>query len=62
VPPGIAFAKIDATNGKLAGDSCPLVVRETFLAGTQPEPCDEHRGSSEHILGWWRRLRDWFPR
>jgi len=62
VPPGIAFARIDATNGKLAGDGCPLVVRETFLAGTEPAPCDEHRGLSAHVLGWWRRLRDWLPR
>jgi len=62
VPPGIAFARIDATNGKLAGDSCPLVVRETFLEGTLPAPCDEHRGLSDHIRGWWRRFRDWLPR
>jgi len=60
VPEGISFADIDATNGKLAGSSCPLVIRETFLAGTEPERCDEHRGLSDRILEWARRLRGWF--
>jgi len=60
VPGGISFADIDATNGKLARSSCPLVIRETFLAGTEPEWCDEHRGLSDRILEWSRRLRDWF--
>jgi len=60
VPDGVSFADIDATNGKLAGSSCPLVIRETFLAGTEPEQCDEHRGLSDRILEWSRRLRDWF--
>ena len=60
VPGGISFADIDATNGKLARSSCPLVIRETFLAGTEPELCDEHRGLSDRILEWSRRLRDWF--
>jgi membrane carboxypeptidase/penicillin-binding protein len=59
IPDGISFADIDATNGKLAASSCPLVVRETFLAGTEPERCDEHRGLSDRILEWSRRLRDW---
>jgi penicillin-binding protein 1B len=60
VPSGISFADIDATNGKLARSSCPLVIRETFLSGTEPERCDEHRGLSDRILEWSRRLRDWF--
>jgi penicillin-binding protein 1B len=60
VPGGISFADIDATNGKLARSSCPLVTRETFLAGTEPERCDEHRGLSDRLLEWSRRLRDWF--
>ena len=60
VPGGISFADIDATNGKLARSSCPLIIRETFLAGTEPERCDEHRGLSDRILEWSRRLRDWF--
>ena len=59
VPAGISFADIDATNGKLARSSCPLIVRETFLAGTEPEQCNEHRGLSDRILEWSRRLRNW---
>ena len=62
IPSGITFADIDATNGKLAGRSCPLVVRETFLSGTEPERCEEHRGLSDRILEWSRRLREWFFR
>jgi hypothetical protein len=46
VPDGISFADIDTTNGK--------------LAGTEPERCDEHRGLSDRILEWSRRLREWF--
>ena len=60
VPDGIAFADVDTTNGKLAGSSCPLVVRETFLAGTLPERCQEHLGLADRFLDWTRRLREWF--
>jgi hypothetical protein len=35
------------------------VVRETFLAGTEPPPCDEHRGVVDHVVGGWNRLTDW---
>jgi penicillin-binding protein 1B len=62
VPPGVVFADIDSTTGKLAGRLCPLVVRETFLAGTEPEPCDEHRTPVDDVIDWWKRLRDWFRR
>ena len=61
-PPGITFAEIDATNGKLATKVCPVIVRETFLAGTEPQPCTEHGGVSEQFLDWWRRFRGWFGR
>jgi membrane carboxypeptidase/penicillin-binding protein len=60
VPDGITFADVDATNGKLARSSCPLIVRETFLAGTEPERCQEHLGWAERLLDWSRRLREWF--
>ena len=62
VPPGVVFVDIDATNGKLAGHACPVVVREAFLAGTEPEPCDEHREDVDHIVGWWMRLTGWVRR
>ena len=41
---------------------CPLVGRETFLAGTEPPPCQEHGGVGSQIYDWWRRLRDWWQR
>ena len=62
VPGGIAFADIDLTNGRLANRFCPLVGRETFLAGTEPPPCQEHGGVGTQIYDWWRRLRDWWRR
>ena len=44
VPDGIAFAEIDAETGKLATSLCPKVIREAFIAGTEPhEVCDLHR-------------------
>jgi penicillin-binding protein 1B len=58
-PPGIVFVDIDAGNGKRAVAACPVVVRETFLSGTEPPPCDEHRGVVDHVISGWNRLRDW---
>jgi len=62
VPAGIAVAEIDATNGKRAGSSCPVIVREAFLAGTEPPECDEHRGFVDSVVSGWSRLTDWFRR
>jgi 1A family penicillin-binding protein len=62
VPAGIVFADIDVTNGKLANRYCPVVARETFLSGTQPEPCDQHGGFGDQVTDWWRRFRNWFGR
>jgi penicillin-binding protein 1B len=62
IPAGIVTLDIDATNGKLANRFCPLVKRETFLAGTEPPPCTDHGGAADHITEWWRRLRNWFRR
>jgi membrane carboxypeptidase/penicillin-binding protein len=62
VPPGITFADIDATNGKLANRACPLVVSEAFLTGTVPGLCNEHKTAAARVLDWWQRLRGWFGR
>jgi penicillin-binding protein 1B len=62
VPPGIAFGEIDTTNGRLATRFCPAVARETFLAGTEPQPCQEHGGIGDHVSEWWKRFRDWIGR
>jgi penicillin-binding protein 1B len=44
VPEGIAFMEIDADTGKLATPSCPKVITEAFIAGTEPmQVCDVHR-------------------
>jgi membrane carboxypeptidase/penicillin-binding protein len=62
VPSGIAFADIDAANGLLANRFCPAVARETFLAGTEPAPCEDHGGVGDQIQDWWKRLREWWRR
>jgi len=62
VPSGISFAEIDPSTGRLANRFCPVVARETFLEGTEPEPCEEHGGVGDHIVDWWKRLRDWWRR
>lgn len=60
VPAGVTTMKIDATNGRAANLFCPVVISETFLAGTEPAPCEEHGGVPAPILNLWRRFSDWF--
>jgi penicillin-binding protein 1B len=46
-PDGISFVDIDADTGKLAMPACPKVIREAFVAGTEPiVACDLHRRSN----------------
>jgi membrane carboxypeptidase/penicillin-binding protein len=43
-PEGISFAEIDRDTGKLATPTCPRVLSEAFLAGTEPTAiCELHR-------------------
>lgn len=43
-PDGISFVDIDPDTGKLAAPACPHVIREAFLAGTEPvQVCELHR-------------------
>jgi penicillin-binding protein 1B len=62
VPQGIVLLDVDASNGKRAGFACPVTMRESFLAGTEPPLCDEHRGIIDRAAEGWRTLRDWFRR
>jgi penicillin-binding protein 1B len=42
-PDGIVFVDVDRTTGKAAGPFCARVLREAFIAGTEPwEPCNAH--------------------
>lgn len=44
-PPGLVSRVIDATNGELATQWCPITQREWFEAGTEPtQYCSEHDG------------------
>jgi penicillin-binding protein 1B len=43
-PDGVTFVDIDPVTGLLAGPACPRVLREAFLAGTEPvRSCELHR-------------------
>ena len=43
-PEGVSFVEIDRDTGRLALPTCPRVMNEAFLAGTEPlELCDLHR-------------------
>jgi penicillin-binding protein 1A len=57
-PPGMTMRVIDALNGKLATEYCPLTQREWFKAGTEPEEtCPEHRGSFfDRVGGFFKRI------
>lgn len=55
-PPSIAFRDVDPTNGKLANHWCPVVVREAFLASTEPrEVCADH-GPGDFFKSFFRRF------
>ena len=44
VPDGITFVNIDADTGKLATQTCPKVINESFITGTEPtQLCELHR-------------------
>jgi hypothetical protein len=56
VPDSVVFRDVDPETGKLAGRFCPLVVREAFLASTEPrEICTEH-GPVDYLASFFRRL------
>jgi penicillin-binding protein 1B len=43
-PEGISYVNIDPETGKLAAPGCPRVLREVFIAGTEPsQACELHR-------------------
>ena len=62
VPSGVLFSDIDLDTGKLANRFCPRVGKEVFVAGTEPEPCQEHGGIGDRVQDWWQRFRDWLRR
>jgi penicillin-binding protein 1B len=62
VPSGVLFSDIDLDNGKLANRFCRRIGKEVFVAGTEPEPCQEHGGLGDRVQDWWHRFRDWIRR
>jgi penicillin-binding protein 1B len=62
VPSGVLFSDIDLDNGRLANRFCRRIGKEVFVAGTEPEPCEEHGGLGDRVQEWWHRFRDWMRR
>jgi penicillin-binding protein 1B len=55
-PPSITLRDVDAGNGKLATTWCPVVIREAFLASTEPrDACADH-GPAAAVRSFFRRL------
>ena len=55
-PPSITFREVDAANGKLATAWCPVVIREAFLASTEPrDTCPDH-GPAAAVRSFFRHL------
>jgi penicillin-binding protein 1B len=55
-PASITFREVDAANGKLATTWCPVVIREAFLASTEPrDTCPDH-GPAAAVRSFFRRL------
>ena len=53
-PDGLAMRIVDAETGELAGEWCPVAIREWFKPGTEPtEYCEEHAGPGD---SWEERL------
>jgi 1A family penicillin-binding protein len=56
VPDGVVFADIDRDTGMLAMPACPHVIREAFLAGTEPRQyCNVH-GGTHGLAALFKRL------
>jgi penicillin-binding protein 1B len=52
-PSGVTSVQIDPESGLLATSSCPRVMTEYFVEGSQPvESCNLHGGGAMHIAGW----------
>jgi membrane carboxypeptidase/penicillin-binding protein len=55
-PTSVTFRDVDAGNGRLATSWCPIVIREAFLAATEPrESCPDH-GPAAAFRSFFRRL------
>jgi len=51
VPPGITWAEIDRSNGKLSHPGCPTVFNEAFATGTEPtELCPLRHDGTDEVL------------
>jgi penicillin-binding protein 1B len=53
-PEGVAGVQIDPQTGQLATSSCPKVITEYFIEGTQPvQTCELHGGGGgAQVAGW----------
>jgi penicillin-binding protein 1B len=53
VPDGVVSVQIDSDTGELATSSCPHIVTEYYLVGTQPAQfCHLHNTSGTQFANW----------
>ena len=51
VPPGVVFASIDPTTGKLAPQNSASSIKEAFIEGTEPTEASEKSAASPDLQG-----------
>jgi len=62
VPPGVVFRDVDYYTGLLAGQGSPKVVKEAFVAGTEPAREYSARWSTITTLPWYQQRPFYIPK
>lgn len=62
VPPGVVFRDVDYYSGLLAGQGSPKVVKEAFVAGTEPAREYNARWSTITTLPWYQQRPFYIPK
>lgn len=61
-PPGVVFRDVDYYSGLLAGQGSPKVVKEAFVAGTEPAREYSARWSTITTLPWYQQRPFYIPK
>ena len=61
-PPGVVFRQVDYYTGLLAGEGSPKVVKEAFVAGTEPAREYSARWSTITTLPWYQQRPFYIPK
>jgi len=61
-PPGVVFRDVDYYSGLLAGQGSPKIVKEAFVAGTEPAREYSARWSTITTLPWYQQRPFYIPK